>query len=449
MSGKPLEQHGSLWIRIGAVSTLALVLAACSDSLPSMPRIGDLNPFAEKQQPLPGTRVPVLTGTVDKAELTAADRPVVLPPPVQNESWSQPGGVASNAPGHLQLSAALKTAWTASAGSGSHSRGKLTASPIVYDGKIFTLDAYGRVTAFTTGGASAWRAALAPDKERDAEGFGGGLAGDSGRVYAATGFGTVVALNPKTGQRLWEKNVGAPVRASPTAINDRVFVVTSEGKLWCLNGADGSELWVTRGLPERASIMTNASPAVDGDVVVVPYGSGEVVAISISEGRVLWTESLTRSRAGSQLSSIATAGRPVISGGTVYAVGHSGRMIATRQSSGERVWSLTVPGIEPPAVAGDNIFVVDTRGQVMAVTRPDGKMQWTVKLPAAKTWSGPVLAGNKLWLTASNGLLVSIDATTGKLDSQVNLGQPIYIAPVVAGGRMYVLTDSARLVALN
>jgi hypothetical protein len=33
--------------------------------------------------------------------------------------------------------------------------------------------------------------------------------------------------------------------------------------------------------------------------------------------------------------------------------------------------------------------------------------------------------------------------------SQLNVGSPSYIAPVVAGGRMYVLTDSAKLVAFN
>ena len=41
---------------LASMATAALV-AGCSDSLPSMPKIGDLNPFAEKQKPLPGTRL--------------------------------------------------------------------------------------------------------------------------------------------------------------------------------------------------------------------------------------------------------------------------------------------------------------------------------------------------------------------------------------------------------
>jgi outer membrane protein assembly factor BamB len=92
---------------------------------------------------------------------------------------------------------------------------------------------------------------------------------------------------------------------------------------------------------------------------------------------------------------------------------------------------------------------VDTGGQLIAVSRRDGKIQWTTKLPGTNTWSGPVLAGNRLWLTSNKGHLIGVDAATGKVATTQDLGQPIYIAPVVAGGRMFVLSDKARLFALN
>ena len=50
---------GGTSLRFGfAAAAVAMLLAACSDG-PSMPRLGDLNPFAEKEKPLPGKRVPV------------------------------------------------------------------------------------------------------------------------------------------------------------------------------------------------------------------------------------------------------------------------------------------------------------------------------------------------------------------------------------------------------
>jgi outer membrane protein assembly factor BamB len=442
--------------RCAAVAVLlsALALAGCSDSLsgmslPSLPKLQDLNPFAEKEVPLPGKRVSVLQRE-DNSELAVADRPIALPPPRLNESWSQPGGVPSNAPGHLALGGESKNAWSADAGTGSSFYGKLTATPIVYDNKVYTLDAAGKVSAFSiSGGSAAWRVSLTPKSEKDQEGYGGGLAADSGRIYAATGFGYVVALDAHNGNKLWEKYVGSPVRTSPTVAAERVFVLSKEGQVFCLSGSDGTELWNFRGMPERASLLSNASPAVDGDVVVVPFPTGDLVALRISDGHPLWSETLSRTRSASSMAAMSDTARPVIDGGTVFAVAHGGRMVATSQKTGERLWSLTVPSSQAPWVAGDSVFVVDTGGQLMAISRRDGKVEWTAKLPGAAVWSGPVLAGNRLWLTSNKGQLLSAEATSGRIVSTQDLGQPIYIPPVVAGARMYVLTDKAKLIALN
>jgi outer membrane protein assembly factor BamB len=443
------------------------LLCGCADSLPSLPKLGELNPFKEKVPPLPGKRIPVIPAQ-DKipGELADASRPITLPAAHVNENWAQPGGVASNAPGHLELAAALRQAWSADAGKGSSKLGRVSASPIVYDGRVYTLDADGKVSAFSMGGSMVWRISLEPQAPEgsgsgfsasslfslggaDGGAYGGGLAADGGRVFAASGFGTVVALDPASGKKIWEKNVGAPVRASPTAAGERVFVVTTEGRFVCLSGIDGAELWSVRGLPQQASLGLNSSPAVDGELVVVPYPSGDLVALKIADGTAVWSENLARTRTTSQLTSMSDAARPAIDGGTVFAVGHGGRMVATQAKSGERLWSLNVPGTQAPSVAGETVFVVDTSGQLMAVTRQDGKVQWTVKLPEANAWSGPTLAGGMLWLASSKGQLVGVEAGTGRIATQLDLGNPVYIAPVVAQGRMFVLTDNAKLIALN
>jgi outer membrane protein assembly factor BamB len=424
-----------------------LLLAGCGDS---MPKLQDLNPFAEKEVPLAGKRIAVIQQENITSDASASNRPILLPQPHANDSWSQPGGIPSNAPGHLALTGSLKSAWSVSVGTGSSFYGKLTASPIVYEGKVFTLDAAGSVAAVNASdGNVAWRVSTTPPNEKDQEGFGGGLAADEGRIFAATGFGQMVAIEARGGKKLWEKNLGSPLRASPTASNGRVFAVTKEGQLFCLSAADGTELWNFQGQSERASLLVNTSPAVEGDIVVVPYPTGDVVALRTSTGQAVWSESLSRTRTASSLGAKSDAARPAVVGGVVYAVGHAGRMIATSIKSGERLWSLSVAGIQPPWVAGDTVFVVDTGGQVMAITRNDGKIQWVSKLPGNGTWSGPVLAGGRLWLTSSSGQLAGVDANSGKVSATQEIGSPMFIAPVVASGRMYVLTDNARLMAFN
>jgi outer membrane protein assembly factor BamB len=424
-----------------------VALSGCSSSLPELPSL-----FGAKEEArLPGTRVSVLKS--EEGDITSsieAKGPVTLPPAQTNVSWSQPGGAPSNAPGHLAIAGAVKSVWTASAGEGSSKRSRLIAVPIVYDNKVYTLDSEGNVAATSAAnGGSVWRVSLKPEKERGRAGYGGGLAADDGRIYAATGFGTVVALDAGSGRVIWSKVLGIPIRQSPTVAEGRIFVVNSDSQLYALSAQDGSELWTASGLPEGAAILSNASPAVSGNIVIVPYPSGEVAAFDVKTGAPKWSESMGGGDITTSLSGIGMVARPVVDRDTVFAVSRGGRLTATAKDSGERLWAREISASQTPWVAGDMLFVVDVSGKLLALTRKDGKIKWVAALPDSGTWSGPVLAGGKLWLASSKGLLVGVDATTGNIASQSDVGAPVLITPVVANNRLYVLTDKARLIAMN
>src|SRR5690606_4727899 len=105
--------------------------------------------------------------------------------PRSNDAWPQPGGEANNAPGNLALNGAAHQMWTASAGEGSSKTGRVTASPIVYDGRIYTLDAASNLSAFSLSGSKAFSISTKPEGEIGQGGYGGGLAAENGRLYVA------------------------------------------------------------------------------------------------------------------------------------------------------------------------------------------------------------------------------------------------------------------------
>ncbi len=457
-----------LFQSIPLLAAATLGLGACESmglSEPSVPGISSITTmFDKKQEPLPGRRISVISadqkGAISGPESTS---PIVLPPPIANASWSQPGGVPTNAPGHLVVGDTLRTIWTADAGEGSTKRTRLTASPIVYDNKIYTMDAEGAVHAISAAnGERLWTVPTIPgDKSKfdylhpfnsnnmARAGFGGGLAADGGKIFAATGYGTVVALDAASGKPVWTKKSEIPIREAPTAAEGRLFVVNAESELFCYNQADGAELWSQKGLPENAEVLTSASPAVAGNLVFVPYPSGEITAIDIKDGQPKWTESLASGDINSSASAIGEAVRPVVDREAVFAMSRGGQMVATSRDKGERIWTREIRGSQMPWVAGDVVFVVDATGKLIALNRKDGKARWVTQLPGKGRWSGPVLAGGKLWLASSKGELAAVDAVSGTIGHQVDLGSPVMIPPVVAEGRLYVLTDKAKLIAMD
>jgi len=441
---------GMLWHLLRpCVLAMALTVGACS----SVSGVADdvTNLFKEEEKKLPGERISVVApDSVSSIESIETAEPVSVSAEESNAEWTQPGGVASNAPGHLAYTGRLKRRWRADIGSGSSSDGQLIAKPVIAGNRVYTLDTEGKVRAFSkNSGKRLWETSLKPENEDEEAGFGGGLALDGGKLFAATGFGTVVALNPSSGKVLWTKRFELPFRMSPTAVDGRIYAVNSESQLFCLSAEDGRQLWTARGLPEAATVLSNASPAVSGDTVVVPYPSGELLAFDASNGQPKWAESLTRTRPGMASKNVGDTARPAIAGGTVYAVSGAGRLIATDIDNGSRRWSVDVSGSQAPWVSGDGLFVVDRSGKVVAIKRDSGKVAWVAALPSAKLWNGPVLAGGKLWLISSKGLMVGINPRTGKIVTKRDLDTKVFIAPVVASRHMYVLTDDASLLAMN
>ena len=426
------------------IMAAAMTLAGCG------PLSGIKNPFSKEEARLPGERIAVITDPGQVSAQQATYKPVSLPPEQVNASWSQPGGVPANNFGNLALSGRLQKAWTADAGTGSSSSGRLSAVPLVAGGKVFTLDAAGTVSAFAAGnGARAWRLSVTPENEKSSEGFGGGLALDGSTLYVTTGYGTVVAINASNGTVEWTKRLGEPIRNSPTASGGKVFFVSSDNTLHALDGSNGEEVWKVRGLPQTATLLSNASPAVASGVVVAPFPAGDIVAFQSGTGKAAWKDSLSRSSETTAAGILGDPARPVIDRNVVFAVSHGGRMIATSASTGARLWTRNVASTQMPWVAGNAVYVVDVTGKLMALGRNDGEVLWVSDLPKSSRWSGPVLAGNRLWVVSSEGLLVGADARTGQVSDRLDLDTDVFVTPVVAGGRMYILDDDADLIALN
>ncbi len=431
--------------RLALVVVASFGLAACSSWL------GD-----NAAPPLPGKRISVLSR--DKAlEPEVKELDIKLPPPEANEDWPQAGGYANHAMHHMEVGERLERQWRTDIGAAAGKRARLLAQPIVAEGMVFTMDAEAEVRAVNAAtGRTAWKRDLTPNDE-DSTFASGGIAYDEGMVFATTGFAQVVALDAKTGAVLWRQSLSGPMRGAPTVRAGRVFVVTVDNQTHCLAAEDGAVLWTHQGISEGASLLGGSSPAVDGNVVVVPYSSGELFALRIDNGSVLWQDQLTTVRRTDNVATLSDIrGRPIIDRGRVYAVGHADLLVAIDLRNGRRLWEREIGSIQSPWVAGDYLFLVSNGNEAMALEAKTGKIQWITQLRVWEdeedregriVWAGPVLASDRLIVGSSDGYLVSLSPYTGDVLGKLSISDGVTIAPAVANGTMYFLTNDADLVA--
>jgi outer membrane protein assembly factor BamB len=466
-------------LRVALCLAALVALSGCE----AVDAVGDLTSgwfSSVKKSNIKGQRISIMaTDESLKPDPDLAQTPVVLPPPYRNPEWPEPGGYSSNAMYHLEANGPLGVAWQQDAGKGSDSESRLTAPPVVANGRVYVLDAESHVFAYDAkSGTPAWDKELAPsggggsfwnnaslglfgsDTSIDpSKGFGGGVAFDNGKLFVTTGFGSIFALDASSGKQLWKVDFGVPIVNAPVASGGRVFVSSQDNHFYALAQVDGRKLWDHQGITESAGILESTSAAVAGEYVVVPYSSGELFAIRVSNGRVAWSDMLTRTGATTALSELDdSAGRPVIDRDMVFAISHSGLMVAINLNTGERAWSRDIGGIQAPWAAGDFVYVLTTDATLLCLQRKDGKVKWTHQLPRWEdpedkedpiVWAGPILVSDRLIAVSSNGYAESISPYTGELKGRVEIPGGAYIAPVVANGTLYLLTNKAQLVAMR
>lgn len=439
----------ALFVRLVLLLAVA-TLGACGDS--NNNKLGTT---------IKGERIAVM----EAAKVLEADKNLdhvepILPRMIVNKSWPQTGYDSVHAIPYVEIAARPQILWKADMGEGSSSDFKLLAHPVMAAGMVYTMDAQGLVRAFkASDGKRAWEFDTTPPSSDD-KAIGGGLAVDAATLYATTGFGEVYALDAKTGVVKWRKPLLKPLRAAPVLADRRLYVVSIDNDLNALDAETGDILWHHAGITESATLMGASSPAVDSENVVVAYNSGEIYDLRAQNGRASWNYSLATAKQVGALPAIADIrGLPVADRGRIYAISHSGRMAAIDARSGDRAWESEVGGIDTPIIAGDTVFIYGGDSQILALSRENGRILWVQ--PMAKradkddkdsdhvVWTGPLLAGERLWMVNSLGILASFSPSDGKAIDTIDLGGAVYIAPIVVDHTMYVVRDDATLIALR
>ena len=414
-----------------------------------------------KVTPTVGNRTAILTRAESGAEVdkNLDGVAVILPAAVTNANWSQPGGSPTKATGHLSIGETIAPAWTAKM-AGSSLRVRLAAAPVVYGGRLYAVDTDGMVHAYDTAtGQQVWSVALEKRDDGASSVFGGGVSADATRVYATNGVGEVAALNSADGTQVWRVKPAGPLRGAPTLAFGSVYVMSQDNQLIALNQVDGSTNWNASGSLGQAGVFGVAAPAAGQGTVVAGFSSGELVAYRYENGRNLWSDALARTSISTSVSSLTDIDAdPIIDRGRVYAVGQGGRMAAYELVTGQRIWELNIAGISTPTIAGEWLFVLTDDARILCIARATGKVRWSTQLQRFRKekkkegqidWSGPVLAGGRLFIANTQGEVGSVNPADGTFTMLFDVKEKVSLAPIVADNTLYILDDGGTISAFR
>ena len=326
----------------------------------------------------------------------------------------------------------------------------------------------------------------------------------NGKMYFINGFDTnkategerVVCLDAETGKFEWDYRFSVfhtdivssrlgwtSMTADPKA--GTVFAHTTAGFLLALDAKTGKKLW-ERQLTEEFGRVTGyggriASPIYDEGLVILGLvnsswgdqarGNSRFVAFDSKTGEVVWwsspTEALKQANIELKGTYYSNPVITVVNGQRLIVSGAAdGCVHALKVRTGERVWShhFSAGIVNPsPVIEGNFVYVCHgeenpgggTLGRVacldMSIVK-DGKPKvvWDNKNLARRFGlASPALANGKLYIPEDGGELFCFDAKTGKQLWKTKFGTVARGAPLICDGKAYIFAVLGNLTVIK
>lgn len=279
----------------------------------------------------------------------------------------------------------------------------------------------------------------------------------------------VICLSAADGKELWATHIGQMTgghpgpRCTPTVDGDRVYAISSDGKLACLTADRGEKQW---GKDFRADYAGRAggwayaeSPLVDGSVLVCTPGGDKATLVALNKltGEEIWKASLTglsakkkRAYTTAGYSSVIAA---EVSGIKQYIQFLDGGVVGVAAKDGAFLWHYDNPAngtanCSTPIYHDGAVFAASAYGTGGGLARLikngdkfEAKEEYFIKA-MQNHHGGMLLVGDHVYGTGSATLLC-VDIKTGKVawnERSVGKGSVAY-----ADGRLYVRSEGGPL----
>lgn len=280
--------------------------------------------------------------------------------------------------------------WSSSVGHGiDHFDSRL--KPAIYDNKVYAASRDGKVSALDlVSGDTLWSIDLRDGddaplfggishwwNERSAK-VGGGVSVGFDKVFVGTEDGQVVALNPQTGETLWSVNVKGEVLAAPVAGEGLVLVNTGGGRIFALQPDTGEQRWMHETENAILTLRGISQVSAQNGGVIYGTGNGKVGALIADKGVPAWEEAITVAKGATDLARIIDVdATPIVDNGTIYAIAYNGQLVAMELRSGRILWKREYASFRDMVLENNVLYLVDSVGKLYAVDARTGLETWS------------------------------------------------------------------------
>ena len=384
----------------------------------------------------------------------ALSKNITLPSPQKNEYWKTSSYNNQNLLGNIYLSGTDNIFLKKKIGKNKFSLSKVTTSPLMIGENLIISDDKGTIYYIDQYGKINWKKNIYKKIYKKIY-KNLNFVINKNNIFVSDNIGFIYAIDLYNGKILWIKNHGVPLRSNIKIFNNKIFLINQDNRLFCLNAKDGSKIWDVRSISSFIKSQSLLSLAISkfGNVIVIT-SSGNLLKVKGNNGKIYWSVNISESMLIDATDFFETSEVVIAGNEIIFSAGTS--TYSYDLKNGYSNWERQIKSIDAPIIIGENVFIVTENGYFVIIKKETGKIISStnilkiLKKKKQKTKvTGFIIGSGKLYSVTLNGYLIISSASTGKVETFKKIGSSVTSSPIIADGKMYILSEDSKLFGFN
>lgn len=264
--------------------------------------------------------------------------------------------------------------------------------------------------------------------------------GDDVVVFGSANY-NIYGLDAKTGNEIWTVTTNQAVMGAATIYENTVYIGGGDGKMYAIDIHSGQIIWTFNDL--KNYVLTR--PLVYDNKLYFGCWDTNFYALNLVDGSLVWK--WNNGKTNSKLSPASVW--PVVANGKIFITAPDRYFTCLDAETGEQVWRTNQYKVRETVGVSEDGQTVYSKCMWDTVVAIDATSHEPITRWVSHTDFGyehnpamPLEKDGTLWIGTKNGLLLGMDALTGKVLWRHKIGNSILNTPLPISDKECIYTSS-------
>ena len=326
---------------------------------------------------------------------------------------------------------------------------QLNFKPVFLENGLIFFDKKGSIIRYNNNKKVLWKKnhySKAEKKQKPKLNF--GL--DAKNLLVTDSIAKYYSININSGELNWSKNNTYPFNSDIKKYKNKIFVIDYKNTLRCYEIKNGNECWNLKTEDSFTISNSKLSLIVVDDLVVFSNSIGDITAVDIETGLIIWqlptqSSSIINETYNFKISKL------VSDGSFIYFSNNRNEFYSVDLKNGIINWKNEISSSITPVITGNLIFTVSEDGYLLVIEKNKGNIirvtdllkNYKIKKRKDIKPVGFAIDDTTLYLTNSDGKMILADLSIGNIKTIEKVSGDFVSRPFIFNQNLFVIRNGS------